>query len=79
MKKICLLAVLLLGGCSAGVHSPWVEMDTSFDLPFVTGGSRMPVVFPDQAGAGGREPMAEDFGGQWRSVEGEYAEYRFNP
>ena len=79
MKKLLLLCLLLLGGCSTGVHTSLVEMDMDVDLPFLTGGSRQAVVFPDRAAADGGSPMVEAFGPEWRSVERAYPEYRFNP
>ncbi len=80
MKKVgVLLLLLLLGGCSAGVHSSLLEMESSIDLPFLSGERQQAVVFPDRPARDGRQPLAAAYGSWWRDVQADYPEYRFNP
>jgi len=78
MRKLVFVLLLLLGGCSAGVYSPLVGMELNLSSPLAGDNGRQAVVFPYRADTEG-DPMVAAFGPEWRSVEGEYAEYRFNP
>lgn len=79
MKKVLWVLVLLLGGCSAGMNSSLLKMDMHASLPFLGDDDRQAVVFPYQAPGGDGEFAGQAFGPEWRSVEGDYPEYRFNP
>ncbi len=81
MKKVFLVLVMLLplGGCAGGVHSSLVDMNMDVSLPFLGDDSRQAVVFPYQSGAAGGDAMVRAYGPEWRSVEGDYPDYRFNP
>jgi hypothetical protein len=82
MKKIA--AVLLLAGCcgcSAGVHTGLVEFEMRLASPMLGGDNKgVPVVYPAVAGGRGKDDsMVQAFGPSWKSVEGDYPAYNFNP
>jgi len=80
MQKVLLVLVcLLLSGCAGGVHSPLVNMNMDVSVPFLGDNSRQAVIYPYQAGVSGGDAMVRAYGPEWRSVEGDYWDYRFNP
>jgi len=79
MKKILLALVFLLGGCSAGINSSLLKMNMNASLPFLGEDDRQGVVFPYQTPTEDGDYTVQAFGPEWRSVEGDYPEYRFNP
>ncbi|MDH3359797.1 MAG: hypothetical protein OEL55_02915 [Desulfobulbaceae bacterium] len=79
MKKVLFALVFLLGGCSGGVNSSLLDMNMNVSLPFLGNGDRQAVVFPYQRATAEGETMVQAYGQEWRSVEGDYPEYQFNP
>ena len=78
MKKVVWALVFLLGGCSGGVNSSLLDMNMNVSLPFLGDNERQEVVFPYQRRAAASGSMVEVNGPEWRNVEGDYPEYRFN-
>jgi hypothetical protein len=81
MRKIWVVALFFLAGCSGGVRSSLVDMDLRIASPFSRQNDGVPVVYPyQQAGNNGsRDPMVNAFGPSWESLEPVYSDYRFNP
>ncbi len=78
MKKVLLALVFLLGGCSGGLNSSLLDMNMNVSLPFLDDGRQL-VVYPDQPARIDGDSMVQANGAEWRSVEGDYPQYRFNP
>lgn len=79
MRKIWVVSLLFLAGCSGGVRSSLVEMDMRVASPFLRLNDDVPVVYPYQVGRGSRDPMVSAFGPSWESLEQANGAYRFNP
>jgi len=79
MKKVLWAFVFLLGGCSGGVNSSLLKMNMNVSLPFLGDDDRQAVVFPYRAPVRDGDQAEQAFGPEWRSVESDYPEYRFNP
>lgn len=72
--------MFLLAGCSGSFTSSLVAVSGTLSSPMFGEPPTLPVVYPAPAG-GARSPdlMVQTHGPAWRSIEGDYPEYRFNP
>ncbi len=72
------LALVLAGGCTAGVSTPLIGLRGSIDMPFLEKDTRLPVVYPVPAGGHQPESLEERYGPAWKDVQGQYPDLQFN-
>jgi len=71
---------LLLTGCSAELRSPLVDVGGKVSLPWKGEEKRQQVVFPAGIGEnrGGEDSLTRLYGPDWKDLQDQYEEYRFN-
>jgi hypothetical protein len=72
------LSGLLFSACAGGIYTPVFQGEVNVSSPILGLNDEKTVISPAGVSRGG-ESLVRSFGESWKSVEGDYSGYNFNP